>query len=164
MGFIDSYFYNIRLARVQDRREGLKIEKGKEYRGEKLTRVKNGDPLYLINCTSMEKNLGCIYAITHKRIDRCLKYLVVADQSKYIKIGDLRHEIIGQGIGTQLLIYLEEIARSEGANKITGWLSPVDLNHHRARLLHFYEKNGYQVTQGKMANMIIEGLIATKYI
>lgn len=166
MGFINKYMYNIRLGHMQEQLEKLTIEKGKNYLSEKLTITKNGDPLYLINYSSIENgylDLGCIHVLTPKGFDRNLHYLVVPDKNKYIKIGDIRHEIICQGIGTQLLIFLEEIAKSEGINKITAWLSPVDLDNHRDRLLHFYEKNGYQITQGKINNMLIEGLMAAKY-
>jgi hypothetical protein len=164
MGFINKYLFNLRLARLQEHLDSLKIEKGKEYQGVKLTKMKNGDLIYLTNCISPERNLGCIYVITRSGADKSLNYLMVHDQYKYMKIGEIRHKIINQGIGTQMLIYLEEIGRLEGVGKITGWISPIELNDHGERLLHFFEKNGYQVSQGKIVNMIIEGLIATKFI
>lgn len=164
MGFINKHIYNLRLARIQENLESLKIEQGRDYQGAKLVKMKNGDPIYLTNCFSPKENLGCIFVITRSRLDRSLNYLVVHDQYKYIKIGNMRHEIINQGIGTQMLLYLEEIGRLERVSRITAWLSPVDLDSHRERLLHFYEKNGYQLNQGKIANMTIKGLIATKSI
>jgi len=167
MGFINKYLYNIRLKQLQDCLERIEIEKGMEYQTEKLIKMKNGDPAYLVHCTSSENghvNMGCIHILTHKGPDRSLNYLVAANEHKYMKIGDIRHEIRNQGIGTQLLVFLDEIAKQEGIYRITAWLSPVDLESHRERLLHFYDKNGYQITQGKIISMIIEGLIATKYL
>jgi GNAT superfamily N-acetyltransferase len=166
MGFINKYLYNNRIKQLKARLEKIEIEKGVEYQTQKLIRMKNGDPVYLVHCSSSENgqvNLGYIQVLTSKGVDRSLKYLVAEDERRYIKIGAIGHEIRNQGIGTQLLAFLDEIAKQEGIYKITGWLSPVELENHRERLLHFCAKNGYQLTQGKMINIPIAGLIATKY-
>jgi|GEM_PF-2099846 len=167
MGFINKCLYNSRLRRLQECLQKFKNEKGMDYQTAILKKMKNGYPVYLVLCTSSEDGqvyVGCIHVVTTKGSDRGLTYLVVTDECKYIKIGDIRHETLNQGIGTQMLIILDEIANEYSIYKITAWLSPKDLETHRERLLHFYEKNGYELTQGKDTDMNIEGLIATKYL
>ncbi len=167
MGFINKCLYNSRLEKLQERLEKFQSEKGIDYRTAKLTKMKNGDPAYLVPCTLSEDGevyMGCIHVLTTKGADRGLTFLVVTDECKYIKIGDIRHETVNQGIGTQLLIIIDEMAAKDSIYKITAWLSPQDLETHRERLLHFYEKNGYELTLGKDTDMNIEGLIATKYL
>jgi hypothetical protein len=52
---------------------------------------------------------------------------------------------LNRGLGTLALVFLERILCELGVRDVEGWLSPVDLDH-RPRQLHFYEKNGYDVT------------------
>jgi len=49
-----------------------------------------------------------------------------------------------RGIGTATLAFAEGIFRDLGAHVVSGALSPLDLPH-RARQVHFYEKNDYAV-------------------
>jgi GNAT superfamily N-acetyltransferase len=167
MGFINKYLYNNRVIKLKGRLDEFRSDEGVECQTAKLTKMKNGDPVYLIPYTSSEDGqvyVGGINVLTVKGFDRGLNYLVVTNEFKYIKIGAIKHDTINQGIGTQLLIMLDEIAQQVGIHKITGWLSPLDLETHRERLLHFCDKNGYQLTPGENSNMNIEGFIYTKYL
>ncbi|WP_106005494.1 GNAT family N-acetyltransferase [Neomoorella humiferrea] len=48
----------------------------------------------------------------------------------------------GVGIGSFLLNLMEQIVSNFGVKKITGWLSPADIEN-RDIQIHFYKKNGY---------------------
>lgn len=48
------------------------------------------------------------------------------------------------GIGSEVLKFIEQIARQYGINKIKGMLASIDFNH-KDRLYHFYIKKGYKI-------------------
>jgi GNAT superfamily N-acetyltransferase len=163
---MQNYFYKKRIKKLQKRLDIFKSEPNDYYRAEKLVQTKRGVPVYLIHCTYSEDGQeysGCIYVLTTKGFDGALSY-TIEPSGQSIIIRGINHKIKNKGIGTQLLIYLDEIARGTGDNKITGWLSPIDLETHGKRLIHFYERNGYQVAEGKVPNLNIDGLIVTKYL
>ena len=62
------------------------------------------------------------------------------------EIADIENDprAANRGLGTELLLFAEEIFRQLGVIEVTGWLSPVDEGH-RDRQVHFYGKNGYTV-------------------
>ncbi|MEN6325348.1 MAG: GNAT family N-acetyltransferase [Syntrophomonas sp.] len=166
MGFMQNYLYKKRIKNLEIRLEVFKSEPNEYYRTEKLVETKRGVPVYLIHCTYSEDEQtysGNIHVLTSKGFDGTLSY-DIEPTGQSIKICDIKHTLKNQGIGAQLLIYLDEIARESGINKVTGWLSPIDLDTHRERLIHFYEKNGYQIAEGRVPNLNIDGLIATKYL
>ncbi len=167
MSFIQKYIYNKRLKQLDQLLEAYKEERIEDYQPERIIKSKNGAPIYLVHCTSTEDGQlygGFIYVLTIKGFNGCLSYTVLRNKDLCIHIEDINHKILKQGIGTQSLMYLDEIARESSINKITGWLSPIDLGTHRERLLHFYTKNGYQITEGKVPNLNFEGLIITKIL
>lgn len=68
--------------------------------------------------------------------------------AEIIDIQSSRH---GEGVGSALLKLAEETFRALGANRINGWLSPVDARmfddpDRRERQIAFYKKNGYSVS------------------
>jgi GNAT superfamily N-acetyltransferase len=117
--------------------------------------------VYLVH-TAVEADLGNIHILTRNGLDGNLQYLVGGDKEKYLRICDTRYQALNQGIGSQILAFLEEIARQKQCDRINGWLSPVDLNDHGDRLLHFCDKNGFMLTEDKMPYSN-SGFYATKY-
>lgn len=165
MNFLSKYIYNERIRKLKERLEDFKRKNGTQNQTNKLTKTKNGLPIYLVHCPLSEDEqlyAGSIYVLTTQGLDKCLNYMVVTDEYEYIKIGAIRHEMVNQGIGTQLLIFLDEKAAESGINRITAWLSPRDLDTHRERLFHFYKKNGYTITQKKIPSLNVDGIFATK--
>jgi len=62
-----------------------------------------------------------------------------------ILICDIVSEVYeNHGIGSKFLKLLDKIAISKKINKIYGEISPVDSDHYD-KLVHFYEKNGYNI-------------------
>ncbi|PSA89328.1 hypothetical protein C6370_20420 [Bacillus atrophaeus] len=49
-----------------------------------------------------------------------------------------------KGYGTIAMNHLKKVAHAERL-PITGWISPEDMDHYD-RLIHFYQKNGFEVT------------------
>lgn len=58
---------------------------------------------------------------------------------------DIKEPFINQSYGSKLLGSLIDIAKKMNVNSIIGWISEVDKDHIQ-RLVHFYEKNGFEVT------------------
>lgn len=167
MNLINKCLFYKRLKQLNLPLEEFKLGKSDCYKTNKLIQTKNGLPVYLIHSALSQDGEvfgGSIDVLTNQGFDGNLKYLVGSDEDKFVKIGDIRHGNLNQGIGTQLLIYLDDIARELDAKKITGWISPVHLRNHGERLLYFYKKNGYQITPEKIPSLSIKGLFATKYL
>lgn len=147
----------------------MKIE-GEEYQGAKLITTSKGNLVYLAHIAFLKGSKienGFIYIITggrSYRTDRLNYVISLCREQPYLLIGDIQYDRINEGIGTELLKYIEEIARSQEVKIIKGWLSDIDLQDHRDRLLHFYSKNGFDITQGIMTGLNREGLVATKDI
>lgn len=164
MGFMQNYLYKKRIKKLEERLEVFKSEPNDYYQAEKLVQTKRGVPVYLIHSSYSEDGQvysGNIHVLNTKGFDGSLSY-TIEPSCQTITICAISHKLRNQGIGTQLLIYLDEIAGKSSINKITGWLSPLDLETHRKRLFHFFSKNGYQITEGKVPNLNIDGLFATK--
>jgi len=60
-------------------------------------------------------------------------------------IGCFAPGALNKGVGTALLTFAEEVFRRHGVVRVTGALSAADADH-RDRQVHFYLKNGYDVT------------------
>ncbi|PKM77810.1 MAG: hypothetical protein CVU90_04985 [Firmicutes bacterium HGW-Firmicutes-15] len=167
MSFLQKYLFNKRLKQLEELLEAYKKERNEDCQTKKTTKTKNGAPIYLVHCPSLEEGQlfgGFIYLLTTKGFDGCLSYTVLRDKEQWIHIDDIHHKILNQGIGTQLLMYIDEISRESNIKRIIAWLSPIDLGSHKERLLHFYMKNGYQIAEGKDPVWTNQGLIATKYL
>lgn len=154
--------YNWRLSQLEQILADSKNRIRDGYQEEKLTQTKDGLPVYLIH-VSVEDDLGNIHVLTTGGLDGHLQYLVGGNSSKYLRICDTKHQALNQGIGSEILQYLEEVARQKQCDRIIGWLSPIDLNDHGDRLLHWCDKNGYQITEEKTPYSNMKGLYATKY-
>lgn len=62
------------------------------------------------------------------------------------------------GYGSILLNTLIDIAKSRNVSVISGWISRVDYNHIE-RILHFYQKHGFDVIQKEYNTYKIGNLI-----
>lgn len=167
MSFVKDYFYNRKLKQLEQVLKQFEVDLKEDSQTEKLVTTKNRVPVYLVHRTSSENGQifgGFIYALTTKGIIGSLNYTVRRDKEQSLYLTDINYELINQGIGTQALIFLDEIAVKSGIHKITGWLSPLDLKTNKERLLHFYTKNGYQVAEGKDPVWNMQSLIAVKYL
>jgi len=60
------------------------------------------------------------------------------------KILDIKSNQEDMGIGSRLLIFMEEWAKSNGINRLVGILSSEDVDHIE-KLKHVYGKHGYSV-------------------
>ena len=128
---------------------------GNSYKGEKEIRSKINRQIYLVNSCGEEKNIfseqsGTIYMIAEHGVIGMLHYAIhyplngLGDQEPYIEVVDIPgEECINEGIRSKAMEYLEEITISKNIKKMTGSLSPRDLEDHKDRLLHFYMKNGF---------------------
>lgn len=70
-----------------------------------------------------------------------------SDDFKKINIADIKIQksMANTGYGSILLSQLIKIAEDRKIHSISGWISPIDEDHIE-RLIHFYEKNRFQVT------------------
>lgn len=66
-------------------------------------------------------------------------------ESKSIKICDIRSEKKNKGYGSLMMQKLIEFANQNDFIYIDGWLSRVHFDH-KERLLHFYQKFGFEIT------------------
>jgi GNAT superfamily N-acetyltransferase len=64
---------------------------------------------------------------------------------------DIKEQFVNDGYGSILLGKLIELAVKRNVREITGWISGVDKNHIE-RLVHFYEKHGFQINLHDRAN------------
>lgn len=167
MNFMQKYLYNQKFKKLKENLIAFKEEQNESYQTEKLIKTTRGVPVYLVHCTSSEDGQlygGFIYVLTTKGFNGCLNYTVLNRNDQSIHVSDISHKIYNQNIGSQLLMFLDEIAMNNNIKKITACISPIDINTHKERLLHFYMKNGYQIADGKDPVWKIQGLIATKYL
>ncbi|WP_343310570.1 hypothetical protein AAHT65_17205 [Bacillus atrophaeus] len=77
-----------------------------------------------------------------------VKILTEVDEDK-IYIVDIFSNEVSRGHGTLAVNTLKKIAE-EIELKISGWISPVDFDHHD-RLIYFYKKNGFEVDYNQQA-------------
>ena len=66
-------------------------------------------------------------------------------ESKSIKICDILSEKENSGYGSLMMQKLIEFANQNDFMYIDGWLSRYDYDH-KERLLHFYQKFGFNIT------------------
>jgi GNAT superfamily N-acetyltransferase len=57
---------------------------------------------------------------------------------------DIKEHMFNKGYGSILLSNLVNIAKKRDVSIISGWISRVDINHIE-RLLHFYQKHGFEI-------------------
>lgn len=69
-----------------------------------------------------------------------------------------------KGYGTAAMIEIISIAKQKKLGRITGKLHNGDLQDHKDRLVHFYEKFGFSVTITDEENKILEGKIILELI
>lgn len=88
-----------------------------------------------------------IYQLTEPiRTDNFLiKFLTqIRENNIYIQDIITYEHNTSKGYGTIAMDYLKKVAHTERV-PITGWISPADMDHYD-RLIHFYQKNGFEVT------------------
>lgn len=131
---------------------------GDTYKGEKEIRSKTGRQVFLINSCIEEKNIfsqqsGTISFIAEQGEIGTLDYAIhyppssLNENEPFIEIVDIPgKQCINEGIRSEAIKYLEEIAVSKNIRKLTGMLSSVDLDDHKERLLYFYTKNGFIIS------------------
>ncbi|GEM_PF-631239 len=151
----DNLKYNL-----EKKKYNLKVH----FESEKLIKDKKGESLYLINFLDKQSNsfyerTGDIYFVSELGDEGKLFYSIKRnifdkENEEYIEIIDILPERNNLGIGTEALKYLEEIALKNSIKYIVGELSPVDLQDHQDRLLHFYQKNGYKIDGYKISKNI----------
>ena len=88
--------------------------------------------------------LFMIIAYSSKNQVGAIKGIIKGD-SAYLGDIDIPKRYVSIGIGTRLIKLFEDKCFRRGIKEIKGDLSKVDLDH-KDRLLHFYDKNGYQIT------------------
>lgn len=85
------------------------------------------------------------FIIRHKFIKGNSK-LTAIKKDNSIMICDINVRYNCKGIGTTLVEHLIQYAKDNHYNKITGWISSVDLDH-IDRLKHFYGKFGFEISK-----------------
>ncbi len=169
---IKTYFRNRKLNRMKSHLEVFKTIHRGEYKTARLMTTKKGDSIYLVHTANTRGNQiysGHIFLITGKKpkgINR-LQYTVSRKgEEPYLLIGEMDYERVNQGIGSELIRFLEDIARQQGIITIKGLLSDYELKSHRERLMFFCAKHGFDVVMGKVPIPVMgadfEGLIAVK--
>lgn len=85
------------------------------------------------------RQLGCLYS--QSKVNK--------EGDWYLYLQDIHISSINKGYGSILLsILLEEIKNNkefENIKYIYGGLSSIDMNDHKDRLIHFYQKNDYTI-------------------
>ena len=155
---IKNYLQERKLIALQQNLERFKKYSDNEnyYQGEKLIVTKKGEPIYLVHI--LIDSCGFIRVMDINGHCGRLTYIMQTnDEKSIVSIGDIVHKKLNQGIGTEILIYLEQIAKEANIDVITGWLSPVDFGH-KDRLIHFYIKNGFDIKK-KSNQFYIEKII-----
>ena len=71
---------------------------------------------------------------------------IIEDES-VVHINDFLVSPVNCGFGSILMAYLKRYAKARGKQKIAGFLSPFDLQSHKERLLHFYRKHNFQISE-----------------
>ena len=94
--------------------------------------------LYMINAYSRNHQVGVLKGI-------------IKGDAAYIGDIDIPERYVNIGIGSRLIKMFEDKCNQRGNKEINGDLSNVDLDH-KDRLVHFYEKNGYQIIYGNDEN------------
>ncbi|GEM_PF-5399899 len=76
-----------------------------------------------------------------------------------VKLEDISTSDYNKGLGQTALLQLIEIAKGKGYKKIKGKLAYCDLEDHKERLLHFYNKLGFKIQLNKIEKGVEEGEI-----
>lgn len=171
MGFIKNYFFKKReIGKLYRQLDLIKRFPKEKYLGYKLITSKKGRIIFLVHTAFLNLDIidyGSVYIISGETVNLSsnrLSYVVTQDPNgSYLLIADIIHDRINEGIGTELLNYVDEIARAQGLSFIKGYLSNRDFDH-TDRLLHFYQKNGFSIATGAIPGSNMEGQIVIKYL
>lgn len=140
--FIKKYIEDRNENLLKRKIKGLRINP-EGFKGEKFIKTKYSQSIYFVHLNF--GILGVIKILSIKGYLGKLSYTLNNSGGKRaINIGDIQYKLVNQGIGSELINYLEEIADGEKVTYLTGWISPVDFDH-KERLLHFYQKNGFEI-------------------
>lgn len=129
----------------------IKITKDARYHILEITKDKFGNDIIIIQ--NKREGYGgidldiLIYQLTKPiRTDFFLiKFLTqIREDNIYIQDIITYDDNTSKGYGTIAMSYLKKVAHAERL-PITGWISPEDMDHYD-RLVHFYQKNGFEVT------------------
>ena len=66
----------------------------------------------------------------------------------------MRPEETSYGLGSRAIKFMKKIALENWIKKLKGSLSLFDLSTHKDRLLHFYAKNGFTITDNKIEKFL----------
>lgn len=78
--------------------------------------------------------------------------LKAVDHGEFITIGDIECVKNNKGYGSIMLEELIEYAKEKEKEYIDGWLSQSDVKDHKERLLAFYKKFGFEITDDYSSN------------
>lgn len=169
MGFIKNYFIKKRqMGKLYRQLDLIKRFPKEKYLGHKLITSKKGSMMFLVHTAFLNLDrieYGSLYIINGETVNilsNKLSYVVTREpDGSNLLITDIIHDTINEGIGTELLNYVDEIARAQGLSSIKGYLSNRDFDH-RDRLLHFYQKNGFSMALGEIPGANMEGQMVIK--
>lgn len=89
------------------------------------------------------------YRLTNNQKPVHCAHVNLREEPLTVRIGDfiVKSYDINRGYGSILMDYLKEFSEAREKINITGSLSPFDLSTHKERLLHFYRKHGFIISQ-----------------
>lgn len=155
-----------RLADLRRRRElrrlslALRAHRGADPTGSGPHRVvadKNGRPVLLL--ADSDPAFVVVRAVARRGAGpECVLLATIEDGIATIRTIQSRGEdSVGRGVGTAVLRFAEDLLGAAGVTRVTGRLSPGDIEH-RNRQVHFYRKNGYSVTLDGLEGTIAKDL------
>lgn len=115
----------------------IKSDPYREYRGLQKDKKENYVGVVIYNYLPVIK-----VELYHTNGKRSVLTSVLKDG--VLNIGDIRTDKINVGCGSLAMQAFLDFAKEHGYTQITGWLSPVDVDHFD-RLEHFYKKFGFNV-------------------
>ncbi len=144
-----------RISRVKENLKHFKERNSFKTVEEYYTFDKNGFPICFVNVKEGGYS-GIIYFILDDYARNNILYYKI-NINDYIELIDILNDddTINRGIGTEAIKLLCEIAKENGINKIKGFLSFVDQDHHD-RQVHFYKKNGFFIDENDRFEKIID--------
>jgi len=111
----------------------------------RLTTDKHGEPLLVRADRCGSSLLVRAFRAGSQRHEAVLFATLEGDRATLRDIGGFSPGAVNRGVGTALLRLAEEVFRGAGVRRVVGYLAPTDPAH-RERQVHFYLKNGYDVT------------------
>lgn len=107
--------------------------------GEHPNQNVTGKPLFI----RYQDMITDIYPICHSW-DLYTRLYLTLEPNHSARIDDIETPQINKGYGSVAWFLTEEVLRQFTYHKVSGWLSPVDIEH-RDRQVHFYKKLGFTV-------------------